>query len=413
MRILVVIFVLMGAVSAVQAQEPIPLSQVLRLAREASPELAAARAAARGAEGQAHQAGAFPNPALAMGRERTASSRQWSLQIEQPLDLTGTRGAARTAAERRAAAARATVDRVEQIVAGRATRLFVRLVTARRRLGLAARLRDLADSAAAIAAKRFDLGDGSGYDRRRLALEAARYEAAVAGFRFEADSMALELTAMLGSSAPTGPLVISDTVPVAGDLPPLDSLVAWSRRRGDVRAAELSVDAAESDRTVRARERIPIPTLAAGYLEQNNAGTSGSSSGWIGGLTIPVPLFNRRAGALLASQASVELARAEHAGLVRDAATEVRRLHAGFLASRAQRASLARRLGGEADAALNAVAVSFAEGELPLVQWLDAVRAYSEAAGALLLLDADLAIRRADLATAAGIPADLVPGATP
>jgi len=77
---------------------------------------------------------------------------------------------------------------------------------------------------------------------------------------------------------------------------------------------------------------------------------------------------------------------------------------AGALAAaEAQVAALAPHVGEEARVAVRAVQVSYAEGEITLVEWLDAVRAYQDAESTFATLQAEVAVRRAALARAVGV----------
>jgi outer membrane protein TolC len=62
-----------------------------------------------------------------------------------------------------------------------------------------------------------------------------------------------------------------------------------------------------------------------------------------------------------------------------------------------QRSLLAPQLGVPAAAALRSAQVAYAEGEITLLEWLDAVRAYHEAESAFANLVAESLIRRATL----------------
>ncbi len=404
MRIAIVLLALPGLQGALTAQERLTLSRALELARATSPELTSARAEALAAGASARQTGAWPNPSLVFGRERTSGPEgvngQVTIHLEQRLEVTGVRSADRSAALARARGAEADRSRAGQLLDARVTRSFVHLVSARRRAALSDRLRQLTDSAAAIVTRRFEAGDASGFDRRRLELEAARYGAAVIAARFEADSAATGLAALIGR--PGFEVEVVDTLPPPGPVASIDSLLRRLPNRSDLQASELMVAAATAEATARSREWIPTPTVSAGYKSEESAGRPGRFTGFVAGLAFPLPLWDRRSEATASRLALADRARADRDRLHRDAATEVRRLASGLRALIEQRRIFGRRLGPDADLALRSIAVAFAEGELPVAQWLDAVRAYYEAQAALLDLDAAIAERQADLAAATG-----------
>ena len=72
---------------------------------------------------------------------------------------------------------------------------------------------------------------------------------------------------------------------------------------------------------------------------------------------------------------------------------------------------LSPALGAEATAALGAAESAYSEGEISLVEWLDAVRAYFEAETIFATLRGELHVRRAafERATGGTIPEDRQP----
>ena len=406
MRPLSVVPLLLALASPAWAQESeLTLAGALARARERSPEAAVSRAESRAASAAARQAGALGNPSLTLGRERTSGpsghNAQTVIQLEQRLDFTGVRSADATAARARMAGSEALAVQAGHRLDARVVRVFAHLVGARRRVSLADRLEALTDSASTIVRRRFEAGDASGFDRRRLELEAARYAALAVAARFERDSVATELAALVGIDDPAGVRPV-DALPRPAAVPPVDTLLSWAERRPDLLASRHAVVAAEADVAGRSREWIPAPVVSAGYKTEEAAGQRGSATGFVVGLSVPVPLWDRRGAARGNRLAIADRARADAERARRDAGVEVRRLAGGMGSLLEQRQLLGARLGSEADLALHAVAVAFAEGELPLAQWLDAVRAYHEARVALVQLDVEIAARWADLAAAVG-----------
>ena len=156
------------------------LEQVLSLATSRNPEIAAAASEVRAREGRRLQAGTRPNPELSGTTENLGGDKaktggvQSTVQVGQRLELGGDR-------EARTAAARAARDlagwdlesrRLD--VAGRATRAFIDVLSAQRRV-------ELADDAAAgenhlrVEADRLRLvGQVIGIDANAVAADEAR-----------------------------------------------------------------------------------------------------------------------------------------------------------------------------------------------------------------------------------------------
>jgi len=81
---------------------------------------------------------------------------------------------------------------------------------------------------------------------------------------------------------------------------------------------------------------------------------------------------------------------------------EVEQAWSAVLAAETQLEALRPQLGSEASAALAAAEAAYAEGEITLVEWLDAVRAYQEAEASYASLRAETVIQRAALERAVG-----------
>jgi cobalt-zinc-cadmium efflux system outer membrane protein len=279
-----------------------------------------------------------------------------------------------------------------------------------------------------VSDRRLEAGDVSGYAARRLRLEAARYAATRAAAALERRSTRVahaSLMGLAGTAADSLLLPVTLTA-VTGSgagataipLPSLESLDALlglaARAHPELRAAILDADAAAAEARLAARERVPMPVFSLGYKGERTAGSPGPPgvgtgntsgfAGFIAGISVPLPLFDRRAGAVDAAEADGRRVNAETDGVRRRIARDVADAAAALVAAEAQRTALAPHLGDDARIAVRAVQASYAEGEITLVEWLDAVRAYHDAESIYATLEAEVGIRRAALARALGIP---------
>lgn len=400
-----------------QAGGALTLDDAHKAARAASPELRAATEALAAAVARERQAGARPNPTFAYGREQTSRQGQTNaqnvVQLEQPLEIGGQRASRREAARLRRQGAEARVASTIAQLDFDVARVFALAVAADQRAHLAEQTADAFTEAQRVSDQRLAAGDVSGYVARRLRLEAARFAALRASVDLERRTARSALASLLGRPASEGATLRlrsegSDSVSAFLALP-ADSLLALAaRQRPDVRLAALDAEAALADARLTARERVPTPTISAGYKDERVADPSvGSLSGFrglIAGLSIPLPLFDRRAAAVEASDADARRLRAEEDVVKRRVAREVADALDVLRAAEEQRAALAPHLGDDSRLAVRAVQASYAEGEITLVEWLDAVRAYQDAESTLVTLQAEVAIRRAALARAVGAP---------
>ncbi len=399
-----------------QNPAPLTLIEARASARRASAELIAAREAVAAARGRERQAGAYQNPTFAFNREQASgggqSSAQNIAQLDQAIETGGLRSTRRDAATARRQATEGRLAAAEAQLDFDVTRAYATALAADRRAALADQATIAFNEALRVSERRFAAGDLSGYANRRLKLEAARYAI------LRAEAVLAQRAAHTGLASLVAPAIdaigplafaLTDTLSSPRTTLGADSLLAVAlRSRGELRAAELDAQAAAADARLAARERTPVPVLSAGVKTERQTSGSGAAqglTGFIAGITLPIPVWDRRVGAIEAAGAESRRRAAEVEALRRRIAREVAEALDAYRAAEAQRALLAPQLGAESIAALRAAQVAYAEGEIPLVEWLDAVRAYREAEASFASLQAEVMIRRAAL--------DRVVGAAP
>lgn len=395
-----------------QAQEiggALTLEEARALARASSPEITAAAAAVEAAAGRERQAGAFPNPVLAYGREQTSpggvTSAQDIIAIEQLLEVGGQRGARMAAARLRHQAAEARLAAAAAALDFEVARAYAEALAADRRAEVATMAAEQFGQATVVMTHRLTAGDVSGYANRRLRLEGGRYAALAAEARLEQRRSRTRLASLLGAPADT---VVATLAPL--DAPastiltaPADSVIAAALdQHAKLRAARLEMEAGEAVASLARRERIPSPVALAGYKRERVPG-DGSADGFVAGFSLPLPLWNRRGGAVQAAEAETRRQVAEVEVLRRRIVRETREAYEAVRHMDEQVEVLRIQLGDEAQAALGAAEAAYAEGEITLVEWLDTVRAYQEAEAAYASVLAESFVQRAALERVLGV----------
>ncbi len=401
-------FSTVSASASAQSPRPLTLGEARPLARERSPDLLAARHAAAAAAARARQAGALSNPTLSYSREqasRTGSSNsQDIITLEQPLDISGARGARRDAASLRHRAAEVRVEEVAARIDHDVTRAYTVAFATERRTSLAATAESAFTRAVRVSTARLADGDVSGYQHRRLSLEATRYSALRLAAVVSHDSAMGVLRSLLGSAdAAAVPWVLVDTLQPAPVTLRTDSLLGAALSRPDIRALMLESEAAVADARVARAERVPVPVLLGGFKRENDGGAA-PLTGFVAGLSFTLPTWDRRTGGIAAATAESARRDADVASLRRQAALEVTTALAAHQSLAAQLSLLRPQLGDNATAALRAAESAFDEGEITLLEWLDAVRAYHDASTLYVTLWAEYVARRAALERAVGAP---------
>jgi len=396
--------------TAQQPPRPFTLEEARAVARAVSPDLAAARAAVDAAWGRARQVGARTNPTLSYAYEQTAAGGQRNSQsivaLEQPLEITGVRGARYEAARLRREAAEAGLRAAGGQVRFEITQAYALAQAADERMALAERAATAFDRAQRVTGERLVAGDVSGYEARRIRLEGARYAVLRAEAALARRTAFVALAAMV--SAASDSLVLPALAP-AEALPPMSSAIGRDSiltlalaRHPELVAAERQAGAALADARAAGRERIPVPIASVGWKTERTATGGSRLDGFVAGIALPLPFWDRRGGAVAAAQADAHRRGAEVEMLRRRVAREAEEAYAALRTAEEEVARLAPALGPEAAAALSAAEAAYAEGEISLVEWLDAVRAYHEAESVFVTLRAELHVRRGALERATG-----------
>lgn len=392
--------------SNAQTIERVTLDEALeRFARHGLP-LQIARSEARAATERARQDAAWPNPTLAAEREdlrdADAEYSETTIDLAQPIVWPWRWSARRATAEAvgrearsrfRADSAAAVSDLVETwLEAWKQERVLEVLETST----------DVFREADRAAEARFREGDYSGFDLRRLRVERARYEADLAVTRVVARAARRRLAVLIAPDSPRGEIGAADSPPRVSAGPEMETALERARAVSPrLAAATAAVDAARAELAATRGERVPEPTVRAGYKEQSDG-----LDGLVLGLTIPVPVFDRRGAGVSAARARLDETTARARLVARWVEEDVRRAverHRALL----ERARIQReRLLGEAGDLLEIARVAYDSGEISLIELLDAVDAWRDALVMRAELEADLVESEHELWRAIGEPVE-------
>nr|WP_272505008.1 TolC family protein [Salinibacter ruber] len=393
------------SVHAADSLRTVGLREALRLFRKNNLSLRRAQSEARALEGEARQARAYPNPTLQATHEPLwrSSERQSEtyLNISQQIEWSG-RSAQIRAARERAAAARAQAAADSARLALQVTEAYVKAAIAETRLQRLRRVTRVFRQADSSMARRRREGDASGYAARRIRLERARYEQRLAAARLEVRNAREQLALLV---LPEGtPSVAAKTLP--SKRPPAisvqEALQAALQQRPELRRWQSAVEAQQAARRAARREAWPDPSVTAGYKRQSDG-----FKGAFLGVGIPLPLFDRNRGAAEAEAERLDAARTQQSLARREIRNEVRRAHAAYTSARRQAELLGDDLLRGTGDLLRIAQTSYGEGEMSLVELLDAADAYRDARLRSVDLRADLWTRYFLLLRTMGQPLDL------
>lgn len=280
---------------AAEGSGPLTLAAALALAERANPQLASARHALAAFEGTLLQAGASPNPVLALGLEDARrSSRETTVQLSQPIELGGKRQRRIEAAERGRDVASADLRASQAALRAGVTLAFGELLTAQANVQLAQQAFDIATRISTTVARRVEAGKVSPVEATRARVAAARVRLDALKASSELLRARAALAGFWGNLAPRFALAVGDEA----QLPPLPDLHALTAAL-DAAPALARARAELARRQALARlehsRRTPDLTVTLGVKRLAEPGVNQA----LFGLSMPLPLFDRNQGNLL------------------------------------------------------------------------------------------------------------------
>jgi cobalt-zinc-cadmium efflux system outer membrane protein len=386
--------------AAQEAPRRVSLDEAVALFGRHNLELRIARAEAAGDAARARQAAAYPNPVAGVthetlgggGADYDETYLTLAQQIRWPWE-SAARGRAASAA-REAADYRVAADSLR--LAFEMKRTFVESAGVERVRESLAEATGVVRDALEDATRRAAEGDLSGYALRRLRVERARYEADLSAAAIAMQAARRRLGALL---LPDSAVEVAPAGLPADDPPDLGPSTA-SRSESPVpalAAARAAADAARAEEQAVRRGRTPAPAAIGGYKSQSDG-----LRGAFFGLSLPLPLFDRRSAATAEATAATARADARLTLARRQVENDILLAYAAYQAARERARLFAGELLAEPEALLRIAGVAYAEGEMTLVELLDAVDAYRAARIAAIEARRDWWIAFFDLERAAG-----------
>lgn len=365
-----------------QAQEsappPLDLVEALRRAAERNPALIAQGYRERAAEALIEQAGLRPNPTLGLalenfagtGRVQGVRGLETTVQASQTIERGGKREkrVALAGRGREAAAKEFALRRTEVLAAAAAA--YIETLTAQQRLALAAESLQLARKTVAAVDVRVKAGVVSPAEsaRARATLASSQADQARAAAGLAAARAALAAT---WGGSPAEVPDVAGSLQVPGSLPGREAFFAKL-------ATHPRLDLQQS---VIAGRRAALELEQAQAVQDISAGggvrllRQGSDAGLVAGVSVPLPVRNK-------NQGNIRAARETLAGAEQGAQAVEIELRAAFTAAwqdlaaaHAAAQNLRRDALPATEDAHAAVRHAYEQGQLPLIDVLDAQRA--------------------------------------
>lgn len=274
------------------------LPEAMRLSLKNNPTLAAAGWELDISKAERKQAGLLPNPQLSWEVEDTRSdTRTTTVQLTQPIELGGKRGARVDLAERGMDVAALTVEQSRNALRADVIQAFYAALQAGMRVELANESREVAQRALGIAQGRVKAGKVSPIELTRAQVQLAELQLEASRATRDQGIAEARLRLVLGEEQ------VADTLRLQGDatripeLPTVSRLLSALGGSAELRSARLAIEQQEASFALERTQRIPDLDVSIG--SQYSAADRERVN--LVGLSMPLPLFNRNQGNILAA----------------------------------------------------------------------------------------------------------------
>jgi cobalt-zinc-cadmium efflux system outer membrane protein len=313
---------------------------------------------------------AYPNPEVTYSREGAGFTEFF--QAGQSLPIFGARGALSRAGEAAGAAAEAERDVRLWLLRSDAAAAVARLVAHQARLESAQADTREVERLIEILRTREREGEGSRFDRLRAEQELRDIRQLATSAAVSVVESRATLSGMLPRDVSLTRITAAQAPPPAASLEALQTKATTTR--AELRALQQSALRATLEADAARRARLPSPNVFGGVKRADVA--SGRETGGVFGLSVSVPLFDtggREAARWAAEGARIDAERASIENRIR---SEI----AGAAAVLSMRqVAVSEEQQGAADELMQIAEVAYREGEVGILELLDAVRAASRA----------------------------------
>jgi cobalt-zinc-cadmium efflux system outer membrane protein len=376
------------------AGQPLTIDDAVATALSRNRDLISAKLDIESAQLDRVQAGLYPNPTFSYSAGNIilgAANNQGagvqadgfqqlvhSVSLEEVIDVWAKRSARIRAANRGVDYQKLLVEDVLREVSYTVRSAFVDVVREQWELQLAKDTRSRYDETIRISRARFNAGDISESELRKIELEGLRYQNDVIDGEMELDLARQKLASLMALPVSAlGPTVLEPPerrTPLA--LP--DLLARALRDRPDVRAVQGAHVRAEADISAARREAFPDISLGVGYTHSNFTVSGDNPNSLALSLSLPLPIFDRNQAGI--GRARLSLKRAENdaakiqIAVEHDVADAVRRTQRAQALVQVFEGGMIER----AETALKVAEKSYKAGAVSLLELLEAQRTYIE-----------------------------------
>lgn len=342
------------------------------------PEMKIQKFAIENAIGLHKNASLVPNPVFSYYREDLSlngkNRGESILSAGYPLKFLWTRSASITEAEERISEAELIrTDKMRQITFA-VQKAYLDYHYANLSLNAWQKVSAFFQKALDITKERFAEGDIAGYDQHRIALEYLMYTQAEEKARIELENSRNRLAFLTGLSKNDSNIETVADFPQQLTVTTVENIIAQAmENRPDLKAAKAHLRVKQASLIIAKKNVYPDVTLNAGYKRQVD-----NTKGSMVQLTVGIPIFNRNQGIIQSANAQLEQQQPKIEYMEKQIFLEIEQAFNRYTHFRNLVNQFSLNTYQVPGQVLEIAQTSYSEGEMTLIELLDAVRAFNE-----------------------------------
>lgn len=362
--------------NAAPSTNVLTLDAAIRFALENNPDIRVLAADIASARGEVTTARTWQNPEISVApgfktiRDPSTTEFHGDFGVEQTFEWPGKRALRRAVAEKNVAVRQLALAGFRSQLAIQVRRVYFTLLATRGVVELREQRLTLSKSFVDAAKKKVEGGFAPDFEATKAEVEVVAAQRVLRQAQAQHDAARVTLNALMGRK-PTEPLTVTgalgDGIALPNQFTLLDQALAQN--------PSVKIKEAEAERTglsLQSIRKSRLPDFKVGpsleyTREEQTVGF---------GLSLPLPLWDKKKGEIATATAAQEKALAELEKLRREILRDVTTASQNFTAAKESLAFYTPALRDKLKTSLDAAAQNYAEGRMPLLLYLESQRSY-------------------------------------
>lgn len=360
--------------------ETISLEEAVRLTAENNARFNAMNYELMVSESELKKSGIFPNPSLNYSQEILSNEqvkyKEWTISGSYPINFLWERAGYLEFAENRLQSERKLSEYQKLKIITEVKSTFVKYHFLKNYVGNLHQARNIINGINQTAKEREKEGDISQYEMKRIQLEYLLYTKYESEAKVELQRTLHDLQILIFPQKKYNDLQTEFREDTVNYIPDLSELITYAQKnRADFISAKLNHQSQMARLSTEQLKIIPVLSVLIGYKNQSE-----NIKGFVYSVNVEIPLFNRNQANITSAETEVDRTDFEVYAVEKQIGLEVTHAYNNFLeyADRLRAFSAFEFLSEEE--LLATADFSYQEGEMTLLELIDALKAFTDAA---------------------------------